>query len=808
MMPDVRDARVSIRARLLTNLNKGVVGGIVLSALTAVALLVGMANARLKSDMQVLADILGNRSLAALIFNDPKAAQQNLETTRFNPSVEFICLYTVGQDLFQSYHARGPVTPCPKHWDGTGRWSQLDTENPLHMLVTSEIVDQGNVLGHVLLRADKKLLIESVGIFLAVLAAILFLTTLAVTVVTRRRLNTLMMPLEDLYTTAVNIAGNPLSEQRARRSSDDEVGELVDVFNRMLDAVDEKHHSLTLSEQRFRTLAASSPIGLSERDAQCGIVYANPRWFQITGLPEGVLTQDQYLQQVASADLDYYRTTYAQVKQSCDVSIMEYRFVRPGDGREIFLLEYLAPLRDAAGNLQSVFSSLADISELKTAQMELERLAFHDPLTQLPNRRFFREHLGYVIAEGRKTHGHAAICILDLDDFKKVNDTLGHDIGDQLLVHVASRIRDAVFAQDVVSRMGGDEFLILLSGIADFDQITVVGERILEAVAEPVRIAGHEVQISASLGVAMFPGDGDSVETLIKHADLALYNAKDSGRNCLHFFSKELDRQIKETVRLEQRLKRVLSDDQLLVYLQPLYATQTERIVWAESLLRWNDPEEGMISPDRFIPLAEALGLIGDIGDWVIRQTCQLLTEQGPVLRAVGIDGISVNLSARQFYSRDLIARVKHHVREYGLDTGQLGFEITESMIMKDSKLAVEIMHALRELGCHLSMDDFGTGYSSLSNLQRFPIDTLKIDRSFITEIPHNQSAVEIATAIIAMAHKLELEVVAEGVETEQQRQFLTEQGCEYLQGYLICRPNEPAHIIEELRKHSLRRVK
>ncbi|MBI5041418.1 MAG: EAL domain-containing protein [Gammaproteobacteria bacterium] len=803
-----RNKRASIRSQLLASMHTAVIGGIALSALVAVFLQIRLADQQLRTDMQILAEILGNRSVATLVFKDSAAATRNLEAARSNPAVEYICLYTLDHQLFAEYHARGPRQPCPQHWQSVQTWAQRGSTDLLHLTVATDIVDQGNAVGSLMLHADKKFVVESVGMFLLVFVLIVVLTTLAVTVMTRRRLNTLMTPLEDLYATAVDITQDPLSGKRATRISDDEIGELVDVFNRMLDNIAQEHRSLTTSEQRFRALAASSPIGLTERDALGQITYANPRWHQITGLLPSQLDARHYEQRILPQDLATYQAACAQSWQRHEVAVVEYRYLNPCHGREIFLLEYIAPLNDHADAHQGFIASLMDISELKNAQLELERLAFYDPLTQLPNRRFFREHLGYVIAEGRKHTLKAAVGILDLDDFKKINDTLGHDTGDQLLISIAQRIQKAVFAQDVVSRMGGDEFLILLTGIEDAERATLIGERILKAVSLQEEITGHAVQISASLGIALFPDDGLTAESLIKNADMALYRAKDSGRNRLNFFSEDLDRQIKETVRLETRLKRALDEDRLTLYLQPLYSTQADRVVAAESLLRWNDPEEGMISPTRFIPLAEELGLIERFGSWVIHRICRLLSEQGSVLRSVGIEEISVNLSARQFYSKHLLAEVEQCLREYGVSAGRLGFEITESMVMKDTKLAIEIMHGLRDLGCSLSMDDFGTGYSSLSCLQRFPIDTLKIDRSFVMEIPHNPNAVEISTTIIAMAHKLGHAVVAEGVETEQQRQFLIEQGCELLQGYLIGRPAEPQQVIEHLRKSTLRRVK
>ena len=379
--------------------------------------------------------------------------------------------------------------------------------------------------------------------------------------------------------------------------------------------------------------------------------------------------------------------------------------------------------------------------------------------------------------------------MVDLDDFKKVNDSLGHDVGDALLVKIAAQLRDALYDGDVVSRMGGDEFMILLDNIEDPTRLENASKRILEALKASIQLNNHTVLVTGSIGAAIYPVDAKTPEELVRYADIALYNAKSKGGAKMSYYSQDLDRKIKEKLRIEQKLRSALKNDELDVFVQPQYIAESRTMFWGEALVRWIDDEDGFIPPDMFIPLAEENGLIHSVGKFVLETICKAIRDNAAEMELLGMQGISVNLSARQFFSEGFIDTITSTFKKYEIEPAKVEFELTESTVMDDVDQAIVVMEQIRALGCKLSIDDFGTGYSSLSYLKRFPITSLKIDRSFIRDIPDDKNDIEISCAIIAMAHNLGLTVVAEGVETEVQAQLLASYKCEYLQGYFLDKP-------------------
>jgi diguanylate cyclase (GGDEF)-like protein len=388
-----------------------------------------------------------------------------------------------------------------------------------------------------------------------------------------------------------------------------------------------------------------------------------------------------------------------------------------------------------------------------------------------------------------------ALLFLDLDHFKRINDTLGHAMGDRLLQTIAARLvgcvrKTRLGAADneaTVARLGGDEFIVALSDLQKHDDVTPVAQRILAAVSEPVRLDQHEIAVTASLGISVYPQDGDDDETLLKNADAAMYQAKDAGRHSYVFYDRALNDVTYNRLSLEVKLRRALEQGNLSLHYQPQVATRSRRSVGVEALLRWNDPDLGPIPPERFIPIAEESGLILPIGEWVLQAACA----QARAWQDAGLPSMrmAVNLSSRQFRNRDLVAVVRDALAAARLDPRYLELELTESMIMQDALHTRRTLEALKEMGAHLSIDDFGTGYSSLSYLRSFPIDTLKIDRSFVADITTEPDNGAIVAAIIAMARSLKLSVVGEGVETEEQRAFLQLHGCNLAQGFLFCHP-------------------
>ncbi len=444
--------------------------------------------------------------------------------------------------------------------------------------------------------------------------------------------------------------------------------------------------------------------------------------------------------------------------------------------------------------------SFIDIAEQKLAEEKIKHLAFYDSLTQLPNRCLLQERLKYSIEMARRENKPLALLMLDLDRFKAVNDSLGHMAGDELLQQVAARMTARLRNVDMVSRLGGDEFIVLLDDIAHPDDAARVAEEIISDLSKPFNLnQSDDVRIGVSIGISLYPQHGSCPETLLDHADAALYQAKDQGRGCFAYFSEALTRAAQERIALEIRLRRAIEQEELHMLYQPQMDINSDRIIGAEALVYWQDPIDGLIPPLGFIPIAEESHLIVEIGEWVLRKTCQQAKqwlESGllPITMAV-------NVSPHQFRRSDINALVKTILIETGLPAGQLELEITESGLMENQDLALDILNNLRHQGIRLAIDDFGKGYSSLSRLKYFPVDVLKIDKSFIEKIPVNKDDREIATTIIAMGHNLGFKVLAEGVETSAQLDFLRERGCDAYQGYLKNRPLSAQAFAELLAK-------
>jgi len=435
-------------------------------------------------------------------------------------------------------------------------------------------------------------------------------------------------------------------------------------------------------------------------------------------------------------------------------------------------------------------------SALRKSHAEIQELAYYDPLTGLPNRQLFQERLRPAIERARCGGKQAALLFLDLDGFKAVNDTLGHRAGDHLLKEVGERFRRCVRLSDYlgrptaepnsesISRLGGDEFTVLLSDVAGPQGAACVAQRILDTLAQPFEIGGREIFAGASIGIALFPDDGEDAETLLRNADTAMYEAKARGRNNVQFFTVALSEESARRLALESRLRHAAQSEDFRLHYQPVRDVASGRLVGAEALLRWSDPESGPVSPAEFIPVAEQCGLIESIGEWVLRAACaqaQAWIEAG--YRPIRL---AVNLSGHQIQRQGFVPMLRAVLAESGLSPAWLELEITESTIMQDSELTRSALGEISDMGLGLALDDFGTGHSSLYYLKRFPIDRIKIDRSFVDEIPANANDCAITSAIIAMAHSLHLEVVAEGVETQEQMAFLRERGCDQVQGFLF----------------------
>jgi diguanylate cyclase (GGDEF)-like protein/PAS domain S-box-containing protein len=447
----------------------------------------------------------------------------------------------------------------------------------------------------------------------------------------------------------------------------------------------------------------------------------------------------------------------------------------------------ISEVRDENDVIINYIGVFSDISALKASQDRLEYAAHHDALTGLPNRTLFRDRLEQALVRSRRHDEGVALLFVDLDRFKVVNDTLGHEVGDLLLQEVARRLVACIREEDTVARMGGDEFVVIQQDVGQPADAALLATRLLAELGRPMTLAGHDLVAGLSVGISLYPQDGDNISTLLKNADAAMYRAKDMGRNCYQFFVDEMTAAGLERLELENDLRRALERGELLLQYQPQVDLKEGKVTGVEALLRWQHPSRGLISPTTFIPLAEDIGLIGAIGEWVLRAACT----EAKAWEKAGLSPVrvAVNVSGRQLSQDHVLAKVEAALAASGLDPRLLEIEVTESVLMKDTERAVSTLSALKAIGVTLAIDDFGTGYSSLSYLKRFPLDKIKIDKSFVDGLPENPDDAAIATAIIAMAHSLQRAVIAEGVETEAQLGFLRAHGCDEIQGYLFSEP-------------------
>jgi len=456
-------------------------------------------------------------------------------------------------------------------------------------------------------------------------------------------------------------------------------------------------------------------------------------------------------------------------------------------GRTIHCEWYNTPVIDGEGRVTGFASLVHDVTERLNTERTIHYMAHHDALTGLPNRRLMQDRLNQAIMAARRKQRHVAVLFLDLDRFKVVNDTLGHDTGDFILKDVARRLVSCVREGDTVSREGGDEFVMILPDLERPEHARVVADKIIKELTRPVEIGGHEIHVTPSIGISHYPNDATDVHQLLKHADNAMYQAKDAGRNTVRFFTNDLNFLLSKRLEIEGRLRKAIENEEFFLRYQPQVELATGRISGMEALIRWNDPQKGEIFPKDFIFVAEELGLIVPIGEWVFRTACRQLRhweEEGlpPVT-------ISINISPRQFMSRRLVSTLLAIVRDVGADPRHIELEITETMIMRNVEQSIETLSQLRSVGMQVAVDDFGVGYSSLGQLKRLPASSMKIDRSFIMNVPDDPSSGSITEAIIAMAKRLKLRCIAEGVETRAQLEFLRANQCEAFQGFLFSRP-------------------
>ena len=558
----------------------------------------------------------------------------------------------------------------------------------------------------------------------------------------------------------------------------------------------------TLLSEVERRLAAAvfdcSSDAIIVTDAHNTIVSVNPAFCEITGFKrEEVIGKDPKMLSSGRQEREFYMQMWKSLQEAGKWSGEVWNRRKSGEVYPEWLsVSTVRNNKDETIHYVGIFS---DITERKQAEERVRHLAHYDALTDLPNRTLFHDRLQQSLIQAQRNHEQVAVMFLDLDRFKVINDTLGHSVGDLLLQAVAQRLGNCMRQGDTVCRQGGDEFVILLPKINHAEDAALVAQKALDAIAQPFQLDGHELHISSSIGISFYPNDGGNPETLMKHADVAMYRAKELGRNNFQFYFASLNARSLERLALETSLRRALEHGELELYYQPLVDTKDGALVGMEALLRWHHPELGLIYPGQFIPLAEETGMIVAIGEWVLRTACT--QAQAWFNQGFGRLRMSVNLSARQFRQSDFAGHVREIFALTGFDPHCLELEVTESMLMHNIDENIITLNELKSMGISIAVDDFGTGYSSLSYLKRLPIDTLKIDRSFVGEVTGNRDDEAIVEAIISMAQSLSLRVIAEGVEKSEQRDFLQLQQCDEMQGYLFSYPLPAGEFVELLKK-------
>lgn len=550
------------------------------------------------------------------------------------------------------------------------------------------------------------------------------------------------------------------------------------------------------AEEQVRKLLCAieqSPIIVMITDTDGNIEYVNPKFTQVTGLTAEEVIGTNMRELGGQSPEEYKRMWDAII---CGGEWRGEFHNKKSTGESYWELVSVSPVRNEEGVITYFIVVKEDITKCKRAEEMIKQMAYYDSLTGLPNRVLFNDRLALALAQAHRNQQMLAIMFLDLDHFKTINDTLGHPIGDRLLQGVAQRLTSCIRESDTVARLGGDEFMLLLPGIVQADDVVKVAQRILENLKSPFYFDGHELHISTSIGIVLYPNDGGDAKTLLKNADSAMYHAKEQGRNSYQFYTSTMNEKAFERLTLENNLRRALEREEFIVYYQPQVSLKTGQIVGMEALVRWQHPEWGLVAPIKFIPLSEETGLIIPLGEWVLHKACL----QNKAWQDAGFLSlrVAVNLSTRFFKRKDLIEMVARILEETKLDPNYLELEVTEGAIMENVEITIKTLRELKEMGVSLSIDDFGTGYSSLSYLKRFPIDTLKIDRSFVQDIVKDPDGTAITTAIIAMGHSLKLKVIAEGVETEEQLAFLYSNQCDEIQGYLFSKP-VPAKAFTQL---------
>ena len=554
-------------------------------------------------------------------------------------------------------------------------------------------------------------------------------------------------------------------------------------------------HLLRSEQARVREMYDRSPDAIITIDGTRHVLYANPKAGELAAKPSDELVGRPCHSGLFDRDEPCDGCPSANVFAAGDVA--ERAVADRLDDKDRWLEQIFYPVLDAENRVTAVVESTRDETMVRMAQKTIQRMAYYDPLTDLPNRALLADRLATALAQARRRDEVVSVLFVDLDDFKAINDTLGHGVGDGVLKVVSQRIRDLLRDEDTVGRQGGDEFTVI-ARVANPQAAGVVAGRILESISAALEVDGHQLRISASIGIASYPTDGDHPVDLVRKADAAMYRAKDWGHNAYRLYTPVMSQSAAERLEVEAALRRGIERNEFELYYQPQVDVRDGHCVGIEALLRWNHPTRGLLAPNEFLELAEQAGFMGEIGHWVLENAC----EQAKSWLAAGLefDRIAVNLSAREFVQRDIVENVAHTLKMTGLEPQMLELEITETIAMYNVEQILAILQLLRDMGVRVAIDDFGTGYSSMSYLKRFPVQTLKIAQDFMRDVDVDSQSAAIASMLIGLCRELDLDVVAEGVENETQLQFLRDRGCNVIQGYLVSKPVTSSELGEQLR--------
>jgi diguanylate cyclase (GGDEF)-like protein/PAS domain S-box-containing protein len=771
-------------------------------------------------DLATLADVLGRNSTAAVAFRDAAAARDVLQALQAEPSVTAACIYTEDRRPLASYVRQGAESAVipPRAEPPVTRFTARQ------LIVFRDIVLSDELVGTIYIAADLQQLDTRLRQYTLAFFVMLGITLSMAFVIASRLQRPISQPLADLVRTSEQVSSAGDYTVRAQLPNRDELGLLVSAFNGMLDQIEKRDLQLRQHREELEQKVASRTEELLNanlqlrqaeekyraifEDAVIGILQTTPegrplRINRALAAMHGYDSPEQLLAEVT----DVARQLFVNTEQLSQLRSLLERdgIVRSAvvelyrrDGIKKWGLVNLRAVRNPAGEIILHEGTVEDITDRKRAEEQVQFLAYYDALTGLPNRTLLRDRLEQALASARRRSEKVALLFLDLDRFKIINDSLGHSVGDLLLQEVAERLKHWGREQDTVARIGGDEFLIVLTAIKDVPDAAVAAERIMDAMTTPFAVQGRSFTVSCSVGISIFPEHGHDSETLIKNADAAMYCAKEAGRNQFQFFTDDMNAQVVERLTLEHSLRLGLEREELFLVYQPQADIARDRIVGVEALLRWQHPELGLVSPERFVRVAENSGLIIPIGEWVLRTACSVARKwQDEGLLAVPV---AVNVSAVQFRQDGFRELIRTVLRETGLAPQYLELELTESLLLSNADVTLPLLRDLKAMGVKLAIDDFGTGYSSLSYLRQFPVNRIKVDRSFIQSVAVNSDDAAITTAIISMAGSLNLRVIAEGVENESQMSFLRAHHCDEIQGYYYSRPLTVDELFAKLR--------